>query len=454
MGSRKRKLPLRFFTNVVLPSVKFNLSRSVTPKIDFSDESRYYLARFVGGLYALPGSPLSSRHDFPARFQAATVNWGFRIHPTIGDPWTMDEQKIRVLIADDEDGLRSTIAAWLSDEGFDVQQAPDGLEAIKLVQSNDFDIALLDIRMPGVNGLEVLRFIKKNSSTTDVVMMTGMSDVNMAVEAMKLGAKEYLTKPIDLDQLVPQLRSLISKRDSEQRIRQLQAEHTARLLYDLHNPISGLRQSIGYLVKGMAGTVSDQQKELLGYMTSSIDRVIGLLNDMMDLTKLEAGRVRLNKGISGMNDLVQEVTMEFHVPLQSSNITLDIHAEPDLPTIEFDRQKIHQVMQNFLSNAVRTTPAQGVVIIHVQKIAMVMEEGQQPAGYIMVSIFNSGPGIPQEQVPLLFDRYRNVTDAKNDQKTNLGLIICQRIIEAHSGKIWVESEANKGATFYFALPIR
>jgi two-component system sensor histidine kinase VicK len=85
---------------------------------------------------------------------------------------------------------------------------------------------------------------------------------------------------------------------------------------------------------------------------------------------------------------------------------------------------------------------------------MVMEEGQQPTGYIMVSIFNSGPGIPQEQLPLLFDRYRNVTDAKNDQKTNLGLIICQRIIEAHSGKIWVESEANKGATFYFALPIR
>ena len=95
-----------------------------------------------------------------------------------------------------------------------------------------------------------------------------------------------------------------------------------------------------------------------------------------------------------------------------------------------------------------------MIIIHVQKIAMVMEEGQQPTGYIMVSIFNSGPGIPQEQLPLLFDRYRNVTDAKDNQKTNLGLIICQRIIEAHSGKIWVESEANKGATFYFALPIR
>ena len=169
----------------------------------------------------------------------------------------MDENAIRVLIADDEDSLRSTIAAWLGDEGFVVQQAADGLEAIKLVQSNDFDIALLDIKMPGVNGLEVLRFVRKNSPTTDVIMMTAMSDVNMAVEAMKLGSKEYLTKPVDLDQLVPQLRMLISKRDAEDRIRQLQGEHTARLLYDLHNPISGLRQSIGYLLKEMAGPVSE-----------------------------------------------------------------------------------------------------------------------------------------------------------------------------------------------------
>jgi len=366
----------------------------------------------------------------------------------------MDQDKIRVLIAEDEDGLRATIAAWLGDEGFVVEEASNGLDAIKLVQSHDFDIALLDIKMPGINGLEVLRFIKKNSAATDIVMMTAMSDVSMAVEAMKLGAKEYLSKPIDLEQLVPQLRSLIRKRDAEERIRQLQAEHTARLLYDLHNPISGLRQSIGYLVKGMAGTVSEHQKELLGYMTNSIDRVISLLTDMMDLTKLEAGRVRLNKGISNVADLVQEVAQEFRVPLQSSKIALDIHPEVDLPTLEFDGQKIQQVLQNILSTAVRVTPAQGAVVIHVRKVAMVMEEGQQPLDYVMVSIFNSGPGLTTEDLAMLFNRYRLASGDGSEQRTNLGLIICQRIIEAHNGKIWAESEFGKGATFYFTLPIR
>ena len=107
----------------------------------------------------------------------------------------MDEDKIQVLIADDEDPLRMTIAAWLRDEGFEVEEVGDGIEAIKKTQAKDYDIALLDIKMPGANGLEVLRYVKKNSGQTEIVMMTGMSDVSMAVEAMKLGAKEYLTKP-------------------------------------------------------------------------------------------------------------------------------------------------------------------------------------------------------------------------------------------------------------------
>ena len=368
----------------------------------------------------------------------------------------MSEEKIQILIADDEDPLRMTVAAWLSDEGFEVEEAPDGVEAIKKVQSKDFDIAILDIKMPGANGLEVLRYIKKNSAQTEVVMMTGMSDVSMAVEAMKLGAKEYLTKPIDMDQLVPQLRAIIRARDAEDRIHKLQSEHTARLLFDLHNPIAGLRQSIGYLLKGMAGSLGDHQKELLGYMTTSIDKVIALLSDMMDLTKLEGGRVRLNKGIGNLPASAQNITQEFRVPIQSSKITLDFFAEPDLPPLEYDSEKIEQVLQNFLSNAVKHTPAQGAIVVQVRKVALVLEEGQQPTEHVMVSVFNSGSGIPKEELPLIFDRYRDLVSGKSsqDKSTGLGLIISQRIVEAHNGKIWAESEAGKGATFHFALPVR
>jgi signal transduction histidine kinase len=368
----------------------------------------------------------------------------------------MEQEKVSVLIADDEDPLRMTVAAWLKDEGFEVDQAADGEEAIRKISSKDYDVAILDIKMPGANGLEVLRYAKKNSPYTEVVMMTGMSDVGMAVEAMKLGSREYLTKPVDMDQLVPQLRSMLKKRDAEERIRRLQTEHTSRLLYDLHNPIAGLKQSIGYLLKGMAGPLGDHQKELMGYMTSSIDKVIGLLSDMMDLTKLEGGRVRLNKGIGTLEATINTMTQEFRVPIESNKITLDVYFEPELPPIEYDSEKIAQVLHNFLSNAIKYTPAQGAMVIQVRKVALVLEEGQQPSEFEMVSVFNSGQGIPKEELPLIFDRFRDIVKAKDDKKrtTGLGLVICQRIIEAHGGKIWVESEISKGATFFFALPIR
>lgn len=368
----------------------------------------------------------------------------------------MNENNIQVLIADDEDALRTTIAAWLRDEKFEVEEVGDGLEAIKKTQAKDYDIALLDIKMPGANGLEVLRYIKKNSAQTEIVMMTGMSDVSMAVEAMKLGAKEYLTKPVDMDQLVPQLKGIIQARNAEDRIQRLQTEHTARLLFDLHNPIAGLRQSIGYLLKGMAGSLGDHQKELLGYMTTSIDKVIGLLTDMMDLTKLEGGRVRLNKGIGNLGTSVQNAAHEFHVPIQSSKITLDFHAEPDLPPLEYDSEKIDQVLHNFLINAVQHTPPQGSIAVQVRKIAIILEEGQQPTDHEVVSVFNNGPGIPKEKLSLIFDRYRDLVSGKSkeEKSTGLGLIVSQRIIEAHNGKIWVESDVDKGATFFFALPIR
>jgi two-component system sensor histidine kinase ResE len=191
-------------------------------------------------------------------------------------------------------------------------------------------------------------------------------------------------------------------------------------------------------------------------MTTSIDKVINLLTDMMDLTKLEGGRVRLNKGISSLGTTVQNITQEFNVPIQSSNITLDFYAEPDLPTLEYDSEKIGQVLKNFMSNALSHTPHQGAIVVQVRKVALVLEEGQQPTEHVMVSVFNSGKGIPPEELPLIFDRYRDLVSGKSSQNktSGLGLVISQRIIEAHNGKIWAESEIGKGVTFHFALPLR
>jgi signal transduction histidine kinase len=153
---------------------------------------------------------------------------------------------------------------------------------------------------------------------------------------------------------------------------------------------------------------------------------------------------------------VQTIIQEFNVPVHSNNITLDFYAEPDLPTLEYDSEKIEQVVKNFMGNAVTHTPPQGAIVVQVRKASLVLEEGQLPTDHVMVSVFNSGAGILPEELPLIFDRYRDLISGKSnkDKLSGLGLVISQRIIEAHNGKIWVESEVGKGATFSFALPIR
>lgn len=366
----------------------------------------------------------------------------------------MERERIKVLIAEDEESLRLTVAAWLRDEGFEIHEVSNGTEAIEKIQEQDFDIALLDIKMPRKNGLEVLRYVVKNSIDTDVILMTGMDDITVAVEAIKTGAKEYLTKPLDMSRMGDLIRSLIDKKDADARIHQLQAEHTARLLYDLHNPIAGLKQSIGYLLKGMAGPLGDHQKELLTYMTKTIEKVTLLLNDMVDLTKLEGGRVRLNKGISNPNDSIGKILKEFRLPAEAKKIRLTFQPKPNFPPIEYDQEKIEQVIENLISNALQYTPNGGEITLDVRKDSLQLDGADDPSDFAVLSVKNTGEGISEESFPNLFNRFHQIKSEKHEYKsTGLGLMICQKIIEAHNGKIWAETTRGESATFLLALPI-
>jgi signal transduction histidine kinase len=190
-------------------------------------------------------------------------------------------------------------------------------------------------------------------------------------------------------------------------------------------------------------------------MTGSIDKVVELVNEMMDLAKLEGGRIILNRGFGNLELTSTKIIQELKGTIQNNKLTLDFHSEPDIPPVEFDPEKIEQVVYTLLKNSIKYTPPRGAIVVHVRKIQLVLEEGQRPGEFIMLSIFNSGPGIPKNEVPHLFDRFRNVTSPQQDRMYGgLGLVICQRIIEAHQGKIWAESEQGKGSTFAFALPLR
>lgn len=354
----------------------------------------------------------------------------------------MENAKTKILVADDEETFRLLLKNILTEEGFPVGIASDGEEAIEQVKNNTFDIMLLDLRMPNKNGIEVLRFCKEHSINIDTIVLTGVDDIQIAVDCMKLGAAEFMVKPVEAESLLLKIHSIMRAREAEERLRNLEIQYTTTLLLDLRTPLNGMRTSVGYFMKGWAGPITPEQEQLLHYLNDSSEHMQLILDDMIDVTKLEAGKISLVKNPVDIRNLLGIVCGRFEVQAKNAGITL--HYQPtDLPMVSIDAERIEQVLENILANALRFTPKGGVVTVFTMLTPSAVQ----------ISVSDTGNGISETDMPHLFDKYKHVIKQSKEKATGLGLAICKKIVEAHNGKIWAKSEPGKGAQFYFTLPV-
>jgi signal transduction histidine kinase/sensor domain CHASE-containing protein len=225
----------------------------------------------------------------------------------------------------------------------------------------------------------------------------------------------------------------------------LQADFTAMIAHDLRSPLSNI-MSIAEMMGGeLFGTVNEEQKNWLNRMRNNATGLVQLVSDFLDISKLEAGRIELSRKPTNIEDLVQN-TIEDHQPVaKSKRIDLICQIDASLPAIRADARRLDQVLNNLLSNALKFTGEGGAIQIRVRP---------ENSSGVMVQVQDSGVGIPQNEIANLFQKYRQTSSAAvSAQKgTGLGLVICKMIVEAHGGKIWVESEEGKGAIFTFTLP--
>lgn len=362
------------------------------------------------------------------------------------------EPKPRVLVVDDEDDFRMLIADSLDAEGYAVTQARDGEEAVQLSRQYTFDLALLDVRMPVMNGIEVLELMRKESPTTDCVMLTGSQEIHIAVQAIKLGAKEFLSKVQPLEELMNRVRNVLRAHLAEMRIKELQSAFTSKLLYNLLTPLRTIKSSIEFLEQESTGKLTEQQKSIFANIDSAICTMDAILNDMIDLTMFESGRVELEKFPTNLDELLPSICSRYQMQAESKKISLRTEVAGTIPTVEVDPAKIEQVLSNLMDNALKYTPEGGSVNVNVS--TQLMTEEDEKHEYIAVSISDTGVGIPADMVPLLFDKNQIFIDGKLPERktTGLGLLLCRNIIEAHNGRIFAESEVGKGTKFTFLIP--
>jgi signal transduction histidine kinase/DNA-binding NarL/FixJ family response regulator len=227
---------------------------------------------------------------------------------------------------------------------------------------------------------------------------------------------------------------------------QLRADFAAMIAHDLRSPLMNISGAAEVIINGMFGDVNDEQKRWLGKILANSQNLVNLVSDFLDVAKLEAGYVELSQDRVDLRDLIDRTADNFLFLAQKKEISFRSVVPASVPLVRGDRRRLEQVLSNLVSNAINFTPRGG----HIELGIM-----QTDATDVRIWVKDDGVGIPPAEVAKLFEKYRQGSNATESghKGTGLGLVICKMVVQAHGGRIWVETEEGKGSIFIFSLPI-
>ncbi len=356
----------------------------------------------------------------------------------------------KVLIIDDEAGLRDMLIFGLTDRGYHVVPAASGEEGIEKSKHENFDLMVCDIMMPGKSGVEVLKEIKVIQPEVEVVMATGYATLETAVESMKQGAFDYIPKPYSLDQLCVIFEKALERRGLKAQVGRLEelnrmkSEFLANMSHELRTPMNAIIGYTSLILDRTYGEITPKQENGLQRIETNSRNLLQLINNILDLSKLNAGRMPLFKETCRLKDITDEVLQTMECLAHERKLTLSAEV-PEALTLETDKTKLKQVLINLVANAVKFTHEGGVSIR-----AEALEEPPR----LRLFVQDSGIGIKEEDIALLFEEFKQL-DASPTREyggTGLGLTICKKIVELMGGTIQVKSIMGTGSTFTVTLP--
>ena len=230
----------------------------------------------------------------------------------------------------------------------------------------------------------------------------------------------------------------------ETEVDRMKSEFIATVSHELRTPMTSIKGSLGLVLGGIAGPLPDDARELLSIAQNNTDRLIRLINDILDISRIEAGKMEIKQAPLSMLDAVHKAVRELEGFANQRDIKVEADLPPDLPRAMADSDRVQQVLVNLLSNAIKFSEP------HTRVTVTVGMDGPE----LWTRVTDQGPGIPKEQLSQIFEKFHRVDNASTRKTggTGLGLAICKAIVEEHGGRMWVESELGKGSTFGFTLP--
>ena len=365
-----------------------------------------------------------------------------------------------VLLVDDEPKFTGLVTEMLEGEGYTLATAHSGEEALQVYEQVQPDLVLLDVVMGGIDGFETCRRLRRQHEArcAPIVFFTSRSHPNDIARGFAAGGTDYLAKPCRTNEVRARLRlhlqSHIMLQQQKQLVEQLRSANAAKnrfigmAAHDMRNPLVSIRGFSEFLIDGTVGPLDTKQIAVASIIKATSQQMINTLNELLDVATIEAGELKLQLGVNNLAEVVGRSLTVNRIEAAKKRTKIALEADPELPPFYFDADKIRQVVDNLISNAVKFSPAGSSVTV-----ATFRDSSTQTCG---VAVRDQGPGIPDAERDKLFKPFGRLSNAPtlNEKSTGLGLVICRNIVQAHGGTITLQNLPERGCEFRIMLPFR
>lgn len=365
-----------------------------------------------------------------------------------------------ILVVDDTPANLQLLTGMLKDRGYRVRPVPSGQLAIQAIQNQKPDLILLDINMPEMNGYEVCKHLKSDAALKDipVLFISALDETSDKVKAFAAGGVDYVTKPFQFEEvearvqthltlsrlqiaLETQNRQLQAALEQLRKMEELRDNLTDMIVHDMQSPLTAITFGLDIHMRHAAAKLTEAEMAPVAEAAICAKRLSVMICSMLDISRLESGKMPLKIEDLDLTVMIVEVMRYLEHLRPGCRLEL-VQKEPVM--VRCDREIMRRILTNIGTNAVKFVPEDGNVRFEIQ----------QEAARTKVLITDNGPGIPAQYHEKIFEKFGQV-EARQQRKmysTGLGLTFCKLAIEAHGGKIGVESAFGKGSTFWFTLP--